>query len=611
MSKRRRNADKPGKIRRVFRAVFPPLEEWKRALPAFGLAVLSAALLRMAYQPLHWSFIAFFALVPLFWGLRRCKPAMAFWVGLLFGSINGWLFTSWLTIVSRFNELIYLGMVPLSLWFGVHIAVALTLIVWFGRRLSPWAALPLGMLAWAGMEHFKMIGAMALPYGLLGQSQAGWASMAHFVAFAGVPLLSALIIGVNLALMETAAVFHARYGHAGAFGRLGGTVVLAILALWWGSRELSQRTENYETGDTVDFRVALLQPNIEQELKFSSYSEDDDEKRSQLQDQITRIQLSQIEELKPGEVDLIVTPESSFTTSFFDAEEQFQRNWTGGVVQYEVINRAKELQAPIIVGANETTFRRADGDPTELVSEGFDPATGMLHPGYRYYGGLWVFRPDDPLTVQMESHYRKVHLMPFGEYVPYLGIIPGFASGVVGIGSFEAGDLGPPIGVLLPPDSPSSEPVEVRLGMTICFEDLFPYIHNHYARNNTQVIINTTNDSWFDGSSGPAWHMNMARWRCIETGLPMLRCTNTGITALIGYDGALVETIPPGEQGILRADVALLTDPPKTPYARFGNWFGWLAMIGSALAWFGLLRRRDEEHAAPSAPEPEVDDLLE
>jgi len=146
------------------------------------------------------------------------------------------------------------------------------------------------------------------------------------------------------------------------------------------------------------------------------------------------------------------------------------------------------------------------------------------------------------------------------------------------VGIFETGELSPPIGIRR-----EGTPQDFQVGFTICFEDLFPYIHRYYAKNGAQLFVNTTNDAWFDGSTGARWHLDAARWRSLETHLPMVRATNSGMTVAIDPLGNVTESVPPEEKGILTTEVTLLENPPMTVYTRIGDLFGWGALAGSLL----------------------------
>ena len=590
----RADSKPPGRLRRawgVARKAVPPREEWRAARPAFLWAIGSALLLRLAWEPADLSPVAFVALVPLFWGVRRCRSVMAFWVGWLFATIMGLFGVYWFVSVARFNPFVWLGILPLAMYVGAHFAAAVALIVYFARRLAPWAALGAAMITWAAVEFWFGIGALGMPYGLA-QSQGGWPAMAQVVSLAGMPLLSALIVGANLAGFETVAAFKARYGQGPALLRLGTMLALVVAAWIYGSGVIAKTERLYGGEDAFPVRVALVQPNIDQELKYESYRSPDPAKRRRLQDQLTQTVFEALRGIEQGSADLIVTPESTFTADFIDVEEEIQDEFFGGAVMRETIGIAADLGGPIMIGGVDNVFLDEGG---ELTERALSDAGTLLETG-AVYGGLWLIRPTDE-RIQFRSDYRKIQLMPFGETVPYLWIIPGFQEKIVQVGTFNRGKLGEPVGFLV--ERPSGETDEVRIGPSICFEDQFPYIHRHFAGSGANLFVNSTNDAWFDGSAGPGWHAEMARWRSIETRLPMVRCTNTGVTCVIGPTGEIQEEFPVRERGVLQAGVAVLPDPPRTLYTRIGGVFGLLSLLSTAGLLIFLIRRDRREQAAP------------
>ncbi|CAN5303490.1 apolipoprotein N-acyltransferase [soil metagenome] len=511
---------------------------------------------------------------------------MAFWVGLLFGTVQGFYALGWLTVVSRFNPLIYAGIPPAAVWWGLHQGVACALIVYFARNLSPWKALPMAMMTWAGMEYFRAIGALGLPLAMLGHSLGGWPQLAQAASLGGVPLLSALIIGINLCWMEIISAVLAKSGQAEATVRFAMVSALIAGGVVYGSKALSSsRDRDPLATESFDFHIALIQTGIDQEKKFQSYAADDEKERMRLQDEMLASMMKQIGSLQPGEVDLIVTPESSLTNDYVDIEESIQKRLFGGVVIEEILAAAKELKTPIVVGGVDNVFKTTAGDPTESLAEGSN-AEFEFNPGHEVYGAMWLIRPDDQ-GVRPVADYRKIQLLPFGETVPYLGLIPGFAEKVVQVGTFARGTRVEPIGMLIQRDGAAQE---VKLGPSICFEDLFGSLHRNHAAHGAQLFVNTTNDAWFDDSAGPLWHEDMARWRSIEMRIPMVRCTNSGVTSVIDQTGKVTESLPLKESGILKATIKLQKNPRRTIYSRIGESFGAVSMIVTALAWLILMR---------------------
>ncbi|MBI1289626.1 apolipoprotein N-acyltransferase [bacterium] len=570
-------------------SVLPSVAEISTHRAAFAWAALSGLVLRLAFQPMHWSFVTLVMLVPLFWGLRRCPPKMAFWAGLLFGTIYGLWGVGWTTIVARFNPMIYAGVLPAAMWWGLHQAVALAAIVYTLRRVGPWVGLVAAMAIWWGMEYFRSVGRIALPIGLVGHGMAGWPEMAQLASIGGVPMIGALIIGVNLTIMECIAVFRAGYGHAGALLRLATMIALVVAGHIYGSRVIADTEARYAGEDSFPVRVAMVQTGIDQMEKFNSYANEDPAVRSELQQKIYASLVEQLGTVERSSVDLVITPESSLTHDLVDIDAGLQRRLTGNAILPELLDWVNDVRIPLVVGGVDNLFADVDGNPTESVLEGID-SNNEFHPGRRVYGALWLLRPGDD-SVSPTATYRKSQLMPFGEEVPYLDIIPGFQEKVVQIGAFAKGPLVPPTGMWVQHDA--LEPRnELRLGFSICFEDLIPRLHRHYAVDGTQLYVNTTNDAWFDGSSGPGWHFEMARWRSIENRVPMARCTNSGVTAIVSPTGKVLESLPVVEKGILSTTVRVVRSPGRTLYGRIGDLPGLLCFLGSLALLMGLRKTK-------------------
>jgi apolipoprotein N-acyltransferase len=151
--------------------------------------------------------------------------------------------------------------------------------------------------------------------------------------------------------------------------------------------------------------------------------------------------------------------------------------------------------------------------------------------------------------------YDKVHLVPFGEYIPYHRELAPI-SGMIGRGSFEVGHS---FVTLALPGLPSFSPV-------ICYEVIFPGAVTGPGPR-PQWLLNITNDAWFGVSSGPYQHLTSARLRTIEEGLPMVRAANTGVSAVIDAYGRVLASLGMERQGVI--DHVLPPARAATPYARW------------------------------------------
>jgi len=179
------------------------------------------------------------------------------------------------------------------------------------------------------------------------------------------------------------------------------------------------------------------------------------------------------------------------------------------------------------------------------------------------------------------ARYDKVHLVPFGEYLPFPHLFA-FAGGLTKeVGEFSTG------GSRAPLDAGST-----RLGVFICYESVFPGEVRQFADEGAQVFVNLSNDGWYGDSGAYAQHLNQTRMRAIENDRWILSATNTGVTASIDPYGRTVARLPRKERGALAAPYALTI--VTTFYTRHGDWFAWLCAIISAgvlITRFGLARK--------------------
>jgi apolipoprotein N-acyltransferase len=166
----------------------------------------------------------------------------------------------------------------------------------------------------------------------------------------------------------------------------------------------------------------------------------------------------------------------------------------------------------------------------------------------------------------------KVHLVPFGEYVPLGRLLPFIDKLVVGIGDFSPGTIEP-----LPLDGH-------RLGVLVCFEGIFPELARESVAKGSELLVNITNDAWFGRSSAPYQHLAMTRFRAVENRVWVARAANTGISALISPSGRIPAQTKIFETTVLAGKVGLGARPSF--YTRHGDV---LPTIMLALSGIGLL----------------------
>ena len=176
----------------------------------------------------------------------------------------------------------------------------------------------------------------------------------------------------------------------------------------------------------------------------------------------------------------------------------------------------------------------------------------------RYFNSIAVI-VNSPKGRFAAQHYDKHHLVPFGEYLPLQGVLR--ALGLAQLAPYDEG-FSPGAGPrTMSADGPAFAPL-------ICYEAIFPG-EIHPRDDRPEWIVTVTNDAWFGDTSGPRQHLDQAKLRSIETGLPMARSANTGISALIDPYGRVIERVPLYESG--RIDALLPKSLKPTIYTRLGD----------------------------------------
>jgi apolipoprotein N-acyltransferase len=239
-------------------------------------------------------------------------------------------------------------------------------------------------------------------------------------------------------------------------------------------------------------------------------------------------------------------------------------------------------------------FLTREGDAmaqiAELLPKGTVLITGAVRapempPGQkleRAYNSIYVIDHDGSIL----SVYDKVHLVPFGEYLPFQSFLEklGLMQLTKLPGGFIAGDRRRVMNV---PRAPSMLPF-------LCYEIIFPGEAMPPGAARPGWMVNLTNDGWFGISTGPYQHLQQARVRAIEQGLPLVRAANTGISAVVDPMGRIVKSLPLGTEGVL--DASLPRPVAAPPYARTGDA---AALLIVGLAFIVVVRRRARRFHRP------------
>ena len=188
----------------------------------------------------------------------------------------------------------------------------------------------------------------------------------------------------------------------------------------------------------------------------------------------------------------------------------------------------------------------------------------------RVFVGAKMLSPQGELVLR----YHKIHLVPFGEYVPLQPLIT--------LGGRVAAKVIEQVADFTPGTDPVVAPAfGHRLGGFICYEAVFPHLVRRFTAGGAELLVNITNDAWYGRTSAPYQHLAMTAFRAVENGRYLVRAANTGITAVVDPRGRVVERTRLFEPTVLVRDVPLLAG--TTFYARHGDVFAWAA-LGATLA---------------------------
>ncbi|MCI0347964.1 MAG: apolipoprotein N-acyltransferase, partial [Acidobacteriales bacterium] len=180
--------------------------------------------------------------------------------------------------------------------------------------------------------------------------------------------------------------------------------------------------------------------------------------------------------------------------------------------------------------------------------------------------------------------YRKRRLVMFGEYVPLSRWLPFLKKLAHAQGEFTPGrDV----------VTFNLSGLDVQTSVLICFEDIFPHITREHVKDDTDFLLNLTNNGWFGESAAQWQHAAGAVFRAIENGVPLVRCANNGLTCWVDTRGALHEIYFPGSDNVYKAGfkIARLPLPAEgawspTLYRKHGDWFGWVCVVVTVVACF-------------------------
>jgi apolipoprotein N-acyltransferase len=505
-----------------------PLELPKRV--EWGAAALTAILLILSFPNLELSFLAWVALVPLMWAVsRRASPFSAFLLGWAAGTAFFYGSCYWLTYsMIHYGGLptivAYLLLIPGALVVGIFPGVFAFLLALAVKKWGQLAVL-WAPVFWPATEWARLAVTGQL-WNALGYSQAYHPALIRPAVWGGVYGVGFVIVAINTAVVLVLTPRRKEVGIAIATG----LVLLAVSLVSVSPLFVSFTDASIKPPVTV----IALQPNVPMNLVKST------DEMKELLDRHWSMSTSALKSLpNDNRTRFVIWPESPMNFTYA-SDQTFQQ------------------QLATFTRQNHTSLLFNSLEPT--LTNGF------------YNSALLVNEEG-----RMIAQYDKIRLMPFGEYVPLPQWLPG-ASLITGL-----------VGDFTPGDKYTLMPVgERRAGTFICIESAYPFIARRLTSEGADLLINISNDGYLGPTAVMRQHLANVVFRAVENGRPVLRVTNTGLTAKIDALGKIEDVTTP-----FHADVRVWDVPVRligsTFYTRHGDVFVYVCIAITVLVFFAIL----------------------
>ncbi|MDD3089529.1 MAG: apolipoprotein N-acyltransferase [Candidatus Omnitrophica bacterium] len=499
------------------------------------LAVLSGVLGFLAFPPFEYSALAWFSLVPLLVAARVSNLRGAILCGYISGVVFFGGLLSWLVYVS------VPGFIFAALYLGVFFALFSAVANMFFRRELDLMVLP---FVWVLLEYIRGHLFTGFPWCLLGYSQYRTLALIQIADVTGPYGVSFLLAAFNTGL---AAVFlrERRKIHY-----LMTASILSVIAIMYGTGRIDKLPE------WGSLRPAVVQPNIPQEEKWDPF----------YAASILETYEAMTLQAAAGKPDIIIWPEAAYP---YLAEE-------GEYPAPEVSDIALRAKTPLLAGIVDTS-------------------------GGKNYNSAYLFDAEGRVV----ERYAKMHLVPWGEYIPYEDRIAWVRDLIdKPIGSFVGGRTAELLPLTVARSYASADgslkkdTFFYKLGVLICFEDVFPYISRQFVAGGASFLVNITNDGWFGDTGAGRQHLMASVFRAVENKVPVVRAANTGVSCFISPIGEIISRVENeyGKdtfvKGIDTADIKIYRG--RTLYTKHGDQFvlfsGGMAVM--FMLFTALTRRR-------------------
>ena len=489
--------------------------------PPFLLAAISGILLVLIFPRFNFESLAWFAFIPLFSAIEAKTPQSA----ALLGFITGMVFYTWgLSWIN--NTLINYGNLPSVVSFMVlgllaaYLSFYTALFCYLIRRVckeNRGLFFLFAPVLWVSLEYLRSTHSeFGFSWLGLGYSQFKTLQVIQMAEITGVYGISWLIMLLNAGLY----LAWKTWREPGNMGARFISVTLLVFACWWGYGSVVMDRPN--TDKNSGLTVGLIQGNVEQFMKWNPVFQ--------------KVVMGKYRDLTlaaaQSKPQLIVWPETAMP--FYYNQHP---------VGTEFVNDlARQTQTPILFGSPHKENK--DGHTIHYNSAYLVSETG-----------------------DTQNRYDKIHLVPFGEFVPFRELLFFVEKMVEMIGDFGRGK-----------EATLFDVAGYKAGVSICYELIFPDLIRQAVKNGANFLINITNDAWFGKSAASYQHMSMGALRAVENRVPIVRAANTGISGTIDANGALRDET---DLFVEAAKITKITPRQRglTFYTAYGDVFSWICLV--------------------------------
>lgn len=444
--------------------------------------VISAIFSALAFWDGRLWIFAWFGFVPLFICLKGKEPLGAFFLSYLWGMVFWGITIYWLIHVTLAGQILLILYLPLySAAFGLVIHRLLNinyglLTIFFIPSL------------WVLLEYLRAHLLSGFGWALLGYSQYLNLPVIQIADIFGSYGVSFLVMMVNAAVYRLAAV--RAQGRENTRKEIKHAITVSLcmfIVLGYGYFRLYEPlAANRES--PAKFNISVIQGNIPQELKWVSGAGDF----------ILQRYLGLSRDASRDNPDLIIWPEASVPGFLGEDELAFSR----------IMENARDSKTAMLIGA-------------------------VASQGQRYFNSALLIDKDGKIS----KRYDKLHLVPFGEYIPFRGTFK-FLENIAPIGDFTSGGEHTVFSL-----APANNKAALRFSVLICFEDTIAELSRGFVRNGADFLVNITNDGWFGQTSAPYQHLAASVFRAVENRVMLARSANTGISCFINDSGKVIAKV--------------------------------------------------------------------